>query len=151
MTAQIALSVDAEWVVTTYLPAALAARSESYAAGVAVSTKLPPGQNPVRHVRVRRVGGVPYSLVQDSPRIDVQVWYRTGQPTDEANRNQLALLVWALLHAIRSRVVVLPNGLAVTCYRVADFAGPQALPDPADSTKTITGLTVEIGMRIRAA
>jgi hypothetical protein len=137
---------DAELVAVTYLRTALAARPEPYAANVAVSTRLPPGQSPVRHVRLRRVGGVPYSLVQDSPRIQAQVWYQTGVITDERNRNDLARLVWALLHAIRNQVV---DG--VTCYRVADFAGPQAMPDPADATKTITSLTVEIGMRIRAA
>lgn len=149
--ASIELAPDAEMVATSYLRAALAARSESYAIGVAVSTRLPPGQAPTKHIRIRRVGGVPYSRVQDSPRIDAQVWYATGAPTDEKNRNDLALMVWALLHAIRGQVVVLPDGRAVTCYRVADFLGPTALPDPADDTKTITALTVEIGMRIRAA
>jgi hypothetical protein len=137
---------DAELVAVTYLRAALTSRPEPYAANVAVSTKLPPGQSPVRHVRLRRVGGVPYSLVQDSPRITVQVWYGIGAPTDEKNRQDLALLVWALLKAIRGQVV---DG--VTCYRVRDFAGVQAMPDPADAAKTITALTVEIGMRIRTA
>jgi hypothetical protein len=146
----IELPADAEDVVVTYLTSALAGRAEPYAAGVVVSTKLRPKTSPARHVRIRRVGGVPYSRVQDSPRLDAQVWYDTAQPTDERSRNQLALLVWALLKDIRGRVVVPAVGPAVTCYRVLDFAGPHAEPDPADDTKTITGLTVEIGMRIRA-
>ena len=147
----LALAADAELVTTTYLRAALAARTEPYAANVAVTTKLPPGQSPGRHIRIRRVGGVPYSVVQDSPRIDAQVWYQTGAVADEQNRTDLALLTWALLKAIRGQVVVLPDGLPVTCYRVADVMGPTAMPDPADDTKTITALTLEIGMRIRAA
>lgn len=146
----IELAADAEDVVVTYLTAALAARPEPYAADVLVSTKLRPKTSPVRHVRIRRVGGVPYSRVQDSPRIDAQIWYGPGNPGDEKNRNDLALLVWALLHAIRGQVVIVDD-IPVTCYRVLDFAGPRAEPDPADATKTITGLTVEIGMRIRAA
>lgn len=147
----LALAADAELVTTTYLRAALAGRGEPYAANVAVTTKLPPGQSPVRHLRIRRVGGVPYSVVQDSPRIDVQCWYQTGAVADEQNRNALALLTWGLLRAIRGQVVVLPDGTSVTCYRVLDVMGPTAMPDPADDSKTITGLTVEIGMRIRAA
>jgi hypothetical protein len=145
----IELSPDAEMVVVTYLRSALAARSEPYAAGVQVSTKLTPATSPSKHVRIRRVGGVPYSRVQDSPRIDVQVWYSTGAATDEQNRNQLALLVWALLKVIPNQVIAVP-GYSVTCYRVADFAGVHAEPDPANDTRTVTGLTVEIGMRIRA-
>jgi hypothetical protein len=39
----------------------------------------------------------------------------------------------------------------VVCYRVATFGGPANVPDPADDTKTITQLSVEIGMRGRAA
>lgn len=147
----LALAPDGELVTMTYLRGALAARPEPYAVGVNVSTKLPPGQSPGRHVRIRRVGGVPYSVVQDSPRIDVQCWYQTGAVADEQNRTDLALLTWGLLRAICGQVVVLPSGLAVTCYRVLDVMGPTAMPDPADETKTITALTVEIGMRIRAA
>lgn len=147
----IELSPDAEDVVVTYLASALAGRSEPYADGVDVSTKLRPGVSPSKHVRVRRVGGVPYSRVQDSPRIDAQIRYDTGEPTDEMNRNLLALLVWALLKDIRARVVIPSNGVGVTCGRVLDFAGPHAEPDPFDETKTVTALTVEIGMRIRAA
>lgn len=147
----IELAPDAEMAVVTYLRSALATRAEPYAADVQVTTKIRPKTSPVRHIRIRRVGGVPYSRVQDSPRIDVQVWYGTDTPADEKNRNDLALLAWALLKAIRGRAVVLPDGAVVTCYRVLDFSGPQSLPDPADDTKTITALTVEIGMRIRAA
>lgn len=147
----LALAADAELVAMTYLRGVLAARAEPYAAGVAVSTKLPPATSPGRHVRVRRVGGVPYSVVQDSPRLDFQVWYETGSVSDEQSRTDLALLVWGLAWSIRGQVVVLPSGLAVTCYRVLDVMGPTAMPDPADDTRTITALTVEIGMRIRAA
>lgn len=152
MTGPIELPPDAEDVAVTYLSAALAARSEPYAADVVVSTKLPPARSPIRHVRLRRLGGVPYSRVQDSPRIQAQVWHETGAVTDEQSRNNLAVLVWALLRAIRGQVVVIGDPpVPVTCYRVLDVGGPYNGPDPADDTKTITTLTVEIGMRIRAA
>lgn len=153
MTAPIELPPDAEDVAVTYLSAALAARPEAYAADVTVSTKLPPGRSPTRHVRLRRLGGTPYSRVQDSPRIQAQVWHETGTPvTDELNRNALAMLTWALLHAIRGKVVIIGDPpVPITCYRVLDVGGPYNGPDPADDTRTITTLTVEIGMRIRAA
>jgi hypothetical protein len=146
----IELPPDAELVAVTWLREALAARTEPYTAGVAVSTTLPPGTSPTRHVRIRRVGGVPYSRVQDSPRLQAQVWYATGAPTDEQARTRLALLVWALLKDIRGRDIT-AGGVPVTCYRVLDVGGPYAGPDPADGRRTITTLTVEIGMRIRAA
>lgn len=143
----IELSPDAEMVAITWLRTALAARPEPHASGVQVTDRLPPGRSPTRHVRIRRLGGVPSSRVQDSPRLQAQVWYDTGSPaTDEGDRQSLALLVWALLKAIRGQVVE-----GVTCYRVLTVGGPYNGPDPADDTRTITTLTVEIGMRIRAA
>jgi hypothetical protein len=148
----VALYSDAELVAVTWLRARLAERSEPYAAGVGVSTKLPPATSPAKHVRLRRVGGVELHEVADSPRVQAQVWYSTGAVADEKSRNDLAQLVWALLRGIRGQDVTVPGWpVPVVCYRVATFSGPIPVPDPADSTRTISQLTVEIGMRGRPA
>ncbi|MEV1331125.1 hypothetical protein AB0J20_16285 [Micromonospora costi] len=148
----VALYPDAELVALTWLRAALADRSEPYAAGVTVGTTFPPGQTPGRYVRLRRLGGVELHQVADNPRLQAQVWYSTGSPGDEMDRQALAQLVWALLRGIQGQdVTVLGWPRPVTCYRVATFAGPTPVPDPADSSRLITQLTVEVGMRGRPA
>lgn len=147
----VALYPDAELVAVTWLRARLADRAEPYAAGVTVGTRVAPAQSPGKYVRLRRLGGTELHRVADSPRIQAQVWYLTGAVTDEANRQALAQLVWALLRGIRGQDVTIPGWpVPVTCYRVATFGGPANFPDPADGTRTITQLTVEIGMRGRA-
>lgn len=146
----VALYPDAELVGVTWLWARLAERTEPYATGVTVGTKVPPGTSPIRYVRLRRLGGVELHMVADSPRLQAQVWYQTGQPSDEMNRQALAQLVWALLRGIRGQDVTIPGWPApVTCYRVATFSGPIPVPDPADPARTISQLAVEIGMRGR--
>ncbi|MCG5460847.1 hypothetical protein MED01_004273 [Micromonospora sp. MED01] len=148
----VALFPDAELVAVTWLRARLAERSEPYASGVTVGTKLAPGSTPSKYIRLRRLGGVQLHEVADSPRLQAQVWFQPGAVTDEKNRQDLAQLVWALLRGIRGQDVTVPGWpRPVTCYRVATFAGPTPVPDPADSTRTITQLTVEIGMRGRPA
>lgn len=148
----VVLYPDGELVGVTWLRARLAERSEPYAAGVDVGTKIPPATSPGRFVRLRRLGGVELHEVADSPRLQAQVWYSTGATTDELNRQALAQLVWALLRGIHGQDVTVPGWpRPVTCYRVATFAGPTPMPDPADQARTITQLTVEIGMRGRPA
>jgi hypothetical protein len=148
----VALYPDAELVAVTWLRARLAERAEPYAAGVTVGTKVAPAQSPGRYVRLRRLGGVELHEVADSPRLQAQVWYSTGAASDEMNRQALAQLVWALLRGIRGQEVTVSGWpRPVTCYRVATFAGPTPVPDPADATRTITQLTVEVGMRGRPA
>jgi hypothetical protein len=149
----VALYPDAELVAVTYLRAALLARSEPYAASVAVHTKPTPGVTAPRRVRVRRVGGVELHRVADDARLQVQVGYDTDHPaTDEQNRQMLAQLVWALLRAVRGQEVTVSGWpVPVVCYRVATFGGPVNLPDPADPGRTITQLTVQVGMRGIAA
>lgn len=148
----VALFPDAELVAITWLRARLAERSEPYAAGVTVGTKVTPGSTPSKYVRMRRLGGVQLHEVADSPRLQAQVWFQPGAATDEKNRNDLAQLVWALLRGIRGQDVTVPGWpRPVTCSRVATFAGPTPVPDPADASRTITQLTVEIGMRGRPA
>lgn len=147
----VALYPDGELVGVTWLRARLAERSEPYAAGVTVGTKLPPGTSPGKYVRLRRLGGVELHMVADSPRLQAQVWYQTGSPSDETSRQALAQLVWALLRGIQGQEVTVPGWpVPVTCYRVATFSGPIPVPDPADASRTISQLAVEIGMRGRA-
>ncbi|MEU5668949.1 hypothetical protein ABZ749_01000 [Micromonospora sp. NPDC047753] len=148
----VALYPDAEQVAVTWLRARLAERSEPYINGVTVGTKVAPKESPGKYVRIRRLGGVELHMVADSPRLQAQVWYSTGATTDEMNRQAIAQLVWALLRGIRGQDVTVPGWpRPVTCYRVATFAGPTPVPDPADVALTITQLTVEIGMRGRPA
>jgi hypothetical protein len=149
----VALYADAELVASTYLRAALAGRTEPYAAGVTVGTKPRPGVTPAKYVRLNRVGGTEAFRVADAPRIRAQIWYGTGaEVTDEANRQNLAQLVWALLRGMRSvEVAIVGWPVPVVCYRVATFGGPVNLPDPADPGRTITQLTVEVAMRGIAA
>lgn len=146
----VALYPDAELVAVTWLRAQLAARPEPYATGVTVGTKVMPGTSPGKYVRLRRLGGVELHQVADSPRLQAQIWYSTGGVSDEKNRNDLAQLVWALLRGIQGQDVTIPGWpVPVTCYRVATFSGPIPVPDPADASRTISQLTVEIGMRGR--
>ncbi|MBM0203195.1 hypothetical protein JNW90_09170 [Micromonospora sp. STR1s_5] len=148
----VALFPDAELVAVTWLRSRLAERSEPYTTGVTVGTKVTPGVSPNKFVRLRRLGGVELHQVADNPRLQAQLWYSTGATTDEMNRQALAQLVWALLRGIRGQDVTVPGWpRPVTCYRVATFAGPTPVPDPADAARTITQLTVEIGMRGRPA
>lgn len=148
----VALYPDAELVAVTWLRNRLTARPEPYVAGVTVGTKVAPAASPGRYVRLRRLGGVELHEVADSPRLQAQVWYSTGAASDEMNRQALAQLVWALLRGMRGQSVTIPGWpVPVTCYRVATFAGPTPAPDPADNTRTITQLTVEVGMRGRPA
>ena len=148
--AGVAFYPDAELVAVTFLRAALASRSEPYAAGVTVFTKPEPGANTDKRVRIRRVGGTQLHLAADSPRLQVQVGYDTGAMTDEKHRQDLAQLVWALLRSMAGAEVSVPGWpVPVTCYRVATFGGPANLPDPADNARLITQLTVEVGMRGR--
>jgi hypothetical protein len=147
----VALFPDAELVAVTYLRAALAGRAEAYAAGVQVHNVVPAGVRVPKLIRVRRTGGTQLHLVADAPRLQVQVGYSTGEATtDEHDRQQLAQLAWALLRALEGQQVTISGWPApVVCYRVATFGGPVNLPDPADSTRIITQLTVEVGMRGR--
>lgn len=148
----VALYPDAELVGVTWLRARLAERSEPYASGVTVGTKVPPATSPGKYIRLRRLGGVELHDVADSPRLQAQVWYQTGAATDEKSRNDLAQLVWALLRGIEGQEVTVAGWpVPVVCYRVATFSGPIPVPDPADASRTISQLTVEIGMRGRSA
>ncbi|WP_269304924.1 hypothetical protein [Aeromicrobium sp. HA] len=99
---------------TTYLRAALAARSEAYTSGVHVDTSMP-DKRPKRAVICRRDGGPRLDSARESARLAVQVWAGTEQDV-----NDLTCLVRALIWAA-------PNGDPVV--RVDDSAGPSTIVD----------------------
>lgn len=111
--------------------------------GVRVSTRLPPGTTPTRHVRVRRTGGVMVNVVEDAARLDYQVRVETGDETaDEAARTELAGLVYPIIFAARNTIV---NGARVG--RSEEFVGPGTFDDPDDPTREIILFTVETRLR----
>jgi hypothetical protein len=150
ISAQLVLPPDAALVITHYLRGRLAASALAYAAGVKVSGDLPPGRNVVKHVRVRRTGGAMANVVEDAPRVDVQVWHESDR-----ERNDLANLCRAFLWNAPGTVVN-GAGLAgpVRIGRVAEFAGPNALPDPRSTAapeSEIIQFTAEMRLRGAAA
>lgn len=82
---------DFELWLTGYLRAALGARSEPYAQGVVVDTKV---QNPrvARMVVVRRDGGPKTNLRQEVARVGINVWGSTEQEATDLARLTRALL-----------------------------------------------------------
>jgi hypothetical protein len=149
-TEQLVLAPDAALVITHYLRDRLVASAHPAAAGVAVSGSLPPGRSVTRHVRVRRTGGTMANRVEDAPRVDVQVWH-----LDDRQRNALANLCRALIWQATGTVV---NGAGMdgpcTIGRVAEFAGPNELPDPRSTAapeSAIIQFTAEMRLRGAAA
>jgi len=113
---------DAELWATTYIRTALAARPESYAAGVTVDNEKPTTTKP-RIVTVRRDGGRQEGLF-DFPRLTVRVW-----ADDEQEASDLARLVRALL-------MVAPGSGPVV--RVESTTGPQGVPGDSQPQKFFT-------------
>lgn len=108
---------DVELWAVTWLRAALAGRSESYASGVTVATAVPaPNQSwPMPFVWIRRDGGARQNVALESPRLGVNVFAQT-----EADVSDLANLVRALLWSA-------PDGDPVC--RVTELSGPSPIPD----------------------
>jgi hypothetical protein len=90
-----------------------------------------------RFVRVRRVGGVMLTPNHDAPRIDVLIWHDSDK-----SRMQLAQQVWAWLRAADGDIA---NGAAL--LYASTTLGPRQMPDPADDTKTVAMLTVDLIVR----
>lgn len=119
---------DAELWATAALRSALAARSETYAAGVFVGNEKPT-TNRARTVVVRRDGGSQVGLF-DYPRLTVRVWADVEQEASD-----LARLVQALfLNAAGDGV----------CVAVTSLGGPSGVPDDSQFQKV---LTVEARLR----
>ncbi len=150
LAAELVLPPDAALVLTHYLRDRLAASALPYAADVKVSGSLPAGRNVVKHVRLRRTGGVFANVVEDAPRVDVQVWH-----LDDRQRMDLANLCRAFIQNAPGTVVN-GAGLAfpVRIGRVAEFAGPNELPDPRSTAapeSAIIQFTAEMRLRGAAA
>ena len=106
---------DVVALLVSYLTAGFADRSET----ATVHTQVP-NPRPAKFVLVPRVGGPARNVVVDSPTIGVECWAATpGQAHD------LAQLTRALIRALPGQSVS-----GVMFYSVAEFAGPQQLPDP---------------------
>lgn len=105
---------DVELWATGYLRAALAARTEPYAAAVYVGTAVPSTRRD-RMVTVRRDGGPRLDVIREAARLGVNVWGKTEQEVSD-----LARLVRALLWAA-------PDGKPVT--KVTELSGPSPIPD----------------------
>lgn len=121
--------VDAEAAAIDYLMPLLAAFDPSVNIGVRGSGG--------RFVGLRRVGGTELSPNHDRAVLDVIVWHDTDRL-----RMLLANLLWAWLRAANND----PAGAAVVLYN-GTVLGPRQMPDPADDTKTVCLLTVELVVR----
>lgn len=105
---------DAELLTTTYLRVTLAARAESYAAGVLVGIAIP-SSRPDRMVVVRRDGGGDGEF-RDQARLSLRIFASTEQ-----DANNLAALVLALLRAM--------PGAVAEVLRVVVQSGPTVIAD----------------------
>lgn len=104
---------DVELWATGYLRTALAAREETYAAGVYVANTVPnPRRN--RMVILRRDGGRAFDVFDDA-RVSVRVWAATEQDATDLSR-LVAALLWAA-----------PDGSPVV--RVTQESGNSPVPD----------------------
>jgi hypothetical protein len=105
---------DIELWACDWLRAALEARTEEYATGVFVATKVPDPRRD-RMVTVRRDGGPRQSLVLSAPRLGVNVWATTEQDVTDLSR-LVAALLWSA-----------PDGQPVC--RVDELSGPSPVED----------------------
>lgn len=121
---------DVELWATTYLRAALGARTEPYTAQVKVSNGVP-AVMPGRLVTVRRDGGGQLDPFRDNPRLGVNVYAGTEQDVAD-----LAAMVSALLRSAADGKPVL---------RVRTVSGPSPIADEAGKPRRY--LTFELAVR----
>lgn len=103
------------------------------------SVKIDVRGSGTRFVRVRRVGGQELSPAHDLARLDLLVWHDSDK-----TRMQLAQQLWGWLRAANNDV----TSSAVVLFSSTTL-GPRQMPDPADDTKTVCLLTVELIARSR--
>jgi len=108
---------DVELWATGYLRAALADRTEPYAASVLVSNEVPQTRRD-RMVIVRRDGGPRLDVTREAARLSVRVWGPTEQVATD-----LARLVAALLWAAPTGSPVLRVQQQTGATPVADSSG----------------------------
>lgn len=121
---------DVEMWAIGWLRAALAARSEPYAAGVYVSNAVPSTRRD-RMVTFRRDGGPRLDVVREVARLGVNVWGGTEQEAID-----LARLVRALMWSA-------PDGQPVC--KVIDLSGPSPIADESGQPRRF--FTLELTMR----
>ena len=129
---------DIELWATGRMRTLLAARGESYAAGVYVGNSRPSADAwkaahptspyPTRMITVRRDGGPRLDAVREAPRLGINVWGKTDQEAGDLARLTAALL-WAS-----------PDGDPVC--KVTITGGPYAVPD--ESTQPRFYFTAEL-------
>lgn len=90
-----ALALDVEAWAISFLKAALAARTETYASSVTV-TNVVPATMPTRLVQVRRDGGQVRGMF-DRPRLAVRCWAATEKDVTDLARLVNALMLGAPL------------------------------------------------------
>lgn len=120
--------VDVELWGTGHLRAYLAARPETYAAGVYVGNRKPSSNRPLTIV-LRRDGGDSRGLI-DNPRLTARIW-----GDNEGEVIGLSRLVVAAFN------VAAGNG---PCLSVTNILGPSPVPDDAQHERLVN---VELRMR----
>ena len=120
---------DAELATILYLRPHL----EAYGGGVGIDVRGGGG----RFVRVRRIGGVEGSPAHDRASLDLLVWHDS-----DLKRMALAQHLWAVLRAADG-----DRAGAAVLYYSATVMAPRQMPDPADETKAVCLLTVELLLR----
>lgn len=126
----VVVPADPELVLSGWAHTTLPTLSDT-ATGWTTGTRQPVGVTPTNTVLFRCIGGVDDNIVMTRYRVDVMVW-GTGKPGDEGRRNRIARTLFACMQRE---------------FRCTLFAAPVSVPDPADSTKTLTMFTVEILLR----
>lgn len=121
--------VDAEKVLTDWLYAILP--SIPQAAGYTVGTRVEPNVTPVKAIRVRLVGGTTGQRVTARPRLDVRIWSDGSAATEGAAKTLARIL----------------HGRMEAELKVRTFMIPTPMPDPADGSKTLIMMTVELLLR----
>jgi hypothetical protein len=132
--AEIITFPDAEGVAIAFYNVELAA-SVKFAA-VRASTDIP-NPRPTMFVRVMRTGGTRRDLITDTPQLVVEAWAAYSEDAQE-----LAEFCRSRIHAA-SRAGVMGT---TTVYELAEYSGPQSLPDPVTDQVRYTA-TYAIDMR----
>lgn len=130
----VVVTPDAEVAALDYLRPLLTGTAGF--ADVKLGTQVP-NPLPARFVHLRRVGGSSELPGVDEARIDAICY-----DADDHKRMTLARQVWAIFRAAASDRA----GVAVVSY-TATTLGPRQMPDPADSTKRVVLLTVDLLVR----
>jgi hypothetical protein len=118
--APVVIFPDVVDLAVDYVKAGLVARGVAAPVGARTPSSGIPAAG---FVLLRRLGGPRRDIVTDQPQLGVECWADT-----EHRAQTLAQLVRALLFALRGGTL---GGHPV--YRVQEFAGPAALPDPDTS------------------